>query len=83
MKKCIQISFLICLFLVISVGVKAHSPRNLVMEYDDSVNELMISAKHISRDRDEHYVRKVVIRVNNESPETYYIPRQIQLKQFD
>jgi len=59
----------ITLSLFISVQfVSANPPKEIKLNYDKDKKVLIVEILHITRDRTEHYIRKILVYKNQEEP---------------
>jgi len=62
----------ILLFVFSSAQAFATPPQSVKLEYDDEAGILHVNIEHTSRDLNNHYIRKIVLTKNAESPQEYF-----------
>ena len=67
---------------LISSSVFAHPPREIKMEYDAVQKILKIDMEHVSRNHTRHYIRKIVVTVNDRPPMVEYYRQQVNPAHF-
>jgi len=64
-----KLFWFIALSLFIPVQfVSANPPKEIKLNYDKDKNVLIVEVVHITRDRTEHYIRKILVSKNQEEP---------------
>ena len=63
------------LFFIVPI-VQATPPRDLQLQYDPVEQNLVISMHHPTVELREHYIRTIMVTVNNEKPEIHRLPFQ-------
>jgi len=66
---CILLSFLS--FFVLPAGVRAHSPNDISLRYDQGSRTLSVTISHAVSDPRKHFVKKVSITKNGEPVATH------------
>lgn len=72
------------MFVVLSVpAASAHAPSEMELTYSHDEQMLLIDVAHETSDRDDHYIRKLEIFLNEEKVKDFYFKRQVKIKSLD
>ena len=77
-------SLILCLFsLLFSTAAHATPPTKIDLEYDKEKQILLADIAHISDKADEHYIRKIILQVNNDNPQIFNYRKQVKPNKFE
>ena len=54
----------------------ATAPTSVTIDYNIKSNNLYVRAEHVSSRLERHYIRKMVVSINDEAKDPVYYPRQ-------
>lgn len=65
-KRLYYLTTILMFFLLFlsSIGVYAHSPSNMSLSYNNTINELKVSITHQVSDPETHYVFQIIVKIN-------------------
>ena len=62
--------------------VLATPPDSLVIAYNQDSQKLTVSGHHVTQDRLEHFIRRVIVTRNQDEPQKFYLTRQDSMSEF-
>lgn len=72
----IRMMLLVSAFILVAGQSYATPPQAMVVNYDPKKENLTVTITHTSYNLKKHYIRKLVVYKNNETPEEYFYKRQ-------
>ena len=70
------------LFLSFVTTAYSHPPSRIDITYDPKEEVLSLTIAHITRDLNDHFIRRIEVKKNKEEPQIFYLNRQEKFNEF-